>query len=192
MMKCIRVTAPKEPLVLCDDEPIPKAPDGGAVVKISYSGVCHSDVHFWKGDKSFARAEGEPTIFKCPCVPGHEIAGVLFSMGESATSNNQSGLKLGDHVVVFPWVHCGACLPCREGHGDFCDETQLRFAAIGVCFNGGHAQYVAVPDVRFLVPVPTSTPLEVACLLPCSGLTAFHAIEETLEFVKKVTQIAGR
>ncbi|XP_022106933.1 uncharacterized protein LOC110988012, partial [Acanthaster planci] len=190
-MKCIRVTAPKEPLVFLDNEPIPEAPDNGAVVKISYGGMCHSDVHFWNGDENVGGGKGLP-LFKYPCIPGHEIAGVLFSLGDSATKNNESGLKPGDRVVVYPWIHCHACSSCKAGHGEFCkDETLLRLTSIGLRRDGGFAQFVAVPDVLFVVPVPAPIPLPVACLLPCSGVTAYHAVEEGVEFVKNVTEITG-
>ena len=52
------------------------------------------------------------------------------------------------------------------------------------------AEYVAVPDVRYLVP-SRSIPLEVACLLPCSGLTAYHALEEGLQVVQAVREMKG-
>ncbi|XP_022105074.1 alcohol dehydrogenase 2-like [Acanthaster planci] len=193
-MKCIRVTAPGKPLVFLDDYPIPKAPDGGAVVKISYSGVCHTDVHFWEGGYTLGggkelKFQDRPG-FLYPCVPGHEISGILFSLDERATKDDsQSGLKLGDRVVVYPWIFCNACRPCRLGYNIFCDGSPPVY--IGMTRDGGFAQYVAVPEVRYVVPVCASIPLTVASLLPCSGLTAYHAVENAVEFVKNVTEIKG-
>ncbi|XP_022107322.1 uncharacterized protein LOC110988265 isoform X3 [Acanthaster planci] len=194
-MKCIRVIAPGEPLVFLEDEPIPKAPDGGAVVKISYSGVCHSDIHFWEGRRDMGGGKivtflGRPG-FNYPCIPGHEIAGVLSSLGEGVTDISRNGLKLGDRVVVFPWIFCNACGFCKADYNVLCDGPPTQQVFYGTTYNGGLAQYVSVPNIRYVVPLSASIPLPVACLLPCSGLTAFHVIEEALEFVKTVTKVKG-
>ncbi|XP_022107335.1 uncharacterized protein LOC110988280 [Acanthaster planci] len=189
-MKCIRVNTPGEPLVFVNDEPIPKAPDDGAVVKIAYAGVCHTDVHVWEGGEGAKCLE----LLGCkyPVVPGHEIAGILFSVGESAAKNiSASGLKLGDRVIVFPWIFCGECGPCKADHSVFCNGPISEVKSIGLSHNGGFEQYVAVPELRYVVPVPDSIPFPVASLLPCSGITGYHAVEVAVGLVKTITETKG-
>ncbi|XP_022107313.1 uncharacterized protein LOC110988265 isoform X2 [Acanthaster planci] len=162
---------------------------------ISYSGVCHSDIHFWEGRRDMGGGKivtflGRPG-FNYPCIPGHEIAGVLSSLGEGVTDISRNGLKLGDRVVVFPWIFCNACGFCKADYNVLCDGPPTQQVFYGTTYNGGLAQYVSVPNIRYVVPLSASIPLPVACLLPCSGLTAFHVIEEALEFVKTVTKVKG-
>jgi len=54
-----------------------------------------------------------------------------------------------------------------------------------------YATYVEVPDAKFAVKVPDSIPLEVACMLPCSGVTAYHAVSVIKPVVDNVTQNEG-
>jgi len=54
-----------------------------------------------------------------------------------------------------------------------------------------YATYVEVPDAKFAVKVPDSIPLEVACMLPCSGVTAYHAVSVIKPAVDNVTQNEG-
>ncbi|XP_033638938.1 alcohol dehydrogenase-like [Asterias rubens] len=190
-MRCIRVDVPGEPLKL-HNEPIPEAPDTGAVVKVSYCGMCHSDVHFWEGGYALSngqtmRFEGRPG-FKYPCAPGHEICGTVFSLGKSATSDSA---KLGDQVVVYPWIYCNSCRACRTGYNNSCDCEDVPPVYLGLTQDGGFADYVVVPDVRYLVTFPMSIPLPIASQLPCSGLTAFNAVDEGVEFVKSTMEIKG-
>ncbi|XP_071810236.1 alcohol dehydrogenase-like [Asterias amurensis] len=190
-MRCVRVDVPGEPLKLHNNEPIPEAPDTGAVLKVSYCGVCHTDVHFWEGGYTLSNGQTMRYLdrpgFKYPCVPGHEVCGVVFSLGKNAT--NDDDLKLGDKVVAYPWFYCNSCRACLTGYNNSCDEVPPSY--LGMTQDGGFADYVAVPDVRYLVTIPTTIPLPIASQLSCSGLTAFHAVEEGMEFVKTTIEVKG-
>lgn len=71
---------------------------GEVLVKISHTGVCHTDAYTLSGDDP----EG---LF--PVVLGHEGAGVVVEVGEGVTS-----VKPGDHVIPLYTAECGEC--------DFC------------------------------------------------------------------------
>ena len=75
------------------------------LVELKASGVCHSDLHFMKGEMMAAR----------PSVMGHEGAGVVEKVGPCVTT-----LKPGDHVVTMVAFSCGKCRFCSEGRPTHC------------------------------------------------------------------------
>ena len=87
----------------------PRPSPGEVLVKVQACGVCHSDLHLALGDWDMLRP-----ITKLPLIGGHEIAGVVASVGDSVT-----GFEIGDRVGV-PWLHwtCGECEYCLAGRGD--------------------------------------------------------------------------
>ncbi|KAL6046963.1 alcohol dehydrogenase [Balamuthia mandrillaris] len=97
--------------------------------------------------------------------------GVIERVGEKVTT-----VQPGDKVVVYPWIGCGSCSRCRQGHDNICDGHTRE---IGFSNRGGYAQQVWVPHERYVVKLPEGMPLESSCLLPCSGLTAFSALKRT-------------
>ena len=97
--------APGEPLQIVElDVEAPKA--GEVLVKITHSGVCHTDAFTLSG----ADPEG---IF--PAVLGHEGAGIVVEVGEGVTS-----VQPGDHVVPLYTAECGECLFCQSGKTNLC------------------------------------------------------------------------
>ena len=86
---------------------------GEVLVKISHTGVCHTDAYTLSGDDP----EG---LF--PVVLGHEGAGVVVEVGEGVTS-----VKPGDHVIPLYTAECGECDFCTSGKTNLCvavRETQ--------------------------------------------------------------------
>ena len=83
-----------------EDLPIPAPGPGEALVKVEYSGVCHTDLHAARGDWPV-----KPTP---PFVPGHEGAGTVVAVGEGVTR-----VKVGDRVGNA-WLAsaCGECEYC--------------------------------------------------------------------------------
>ena len=96
---------PGKPLeiVEIDVEPPRK---GEVLVKITNTGVCHTDAFTLSGDDP----EG---LF--PVVLGHEGAGIVMEVGEGVTS-----VKPGDHVIPLYTAECGECLFCKSGKTNLC------------------------------------------------------------------------
>jgi threonine dehydrogenase-like Zn-dependent dehydrogenase len=69
-------------------------------------------------------------------IPGHEVAGIVDSIGEGV-----DGFVPGALVVTGAGISCGACARCREGRTNLCE----RYATVGLQRHGGLAQFVAVP-----------------------------------------------
>ncbi|KAL6079109.1 Alcohol dehydrogenase, variant 2 [Balamuthia mandrillaris] len=133
------------------------------------------DVHVWEDGYSLGERRGmwrfSSRGLHYPLTPGHEISGVIERVGEKVTT-----VQPGDKVVVYPWIGCGSCSRCRQGHDNICDGHTRE---IGFSNRGGYAQQVWVPHERYVVKLPEGMPLESSCLLPCSGLTAFSALKRT-------------
>ncbi len=83
------------------------------------------------------------------------------------------GAEVGRSYVIYPWINCGTCQPCRAGMTQVCDRPQT----IGTRVDGAYSDHVIVPDSRFLVAHDGIDP-NLACTLACSGLTAYSALKK--------------
>ena len=147
----------------------PKPQGTEVLVRITRSGVCHSDLHIWDG--YFDLGGGKRFYVKDRgCVPpftlGHEPFGVVEAMGSKA-----KGVKVGQKRIVFPWIGCGKCAVCKDELDNYC-VSGTRF--LGVNRAGAYASHVLVPHPKYLVD---SAGIDdgFAATLACSGLTTYSA-----------------
>ncbi|MEV5614059.1 alcohol dehydrogenase catalytic domain-containing protein [Streptomyces sp. NPDC052225] len=139
--------------------PDPVAAAHGVVVRVEATGVCRSDWHGWMGH--------DPDIV-LPHVPGHELAGVVESVGADVRE-----WRAGDRVTVPFVCACGSCAACAAGDQQVCErQTQPGFTHWG-----SFAEYVALDhaDVN-LVAVPDDMSYATAAGLGCRFATAFRAV----------------
>ena len=147
------------------------------LVKLVASGVCHSDLHFMKGEMYCAM----------PTVAGHEGAGIVEKVGPGVTT-----LQPGDHVVMMVSFSCGKCRFCVEGRPTMCVENMPVMAGgvLPVC--GGmrlskgdqalhhlfglacFAEYTVVHE-RSCVKIRDDAPMDKVCLLGCGVATGIGA-----------------
>src|SRR4051812_12248637 len=147
----------------------PKPQGSEVLVRITRSGVCHSDLHIWEG--YFDLGGGKRFYVKeRGCVPpftlGHEPLGVVEALGPRAR-----GVKRGQKRLVFPWIGCGKCAVCKAGQDNYCVSGSR---IIGVNRNGAYATHVLVPDAKYLLDA-SGIDDAFASTLACSGLTAYSA-----------------
>ena len=135
---------------------------------IAYAGICHSDIHQ-------AREEWGPAIF--PMVPGHEIAGIVTSVGSSVTK-----FKIGDKIGVGVFVDsCRTCENCKQGLQQYCLEgmtgtyNQLERDGKTVAM-GGYSNYFVINE-DYAVHIPANLPLEGVAPLLCAGITLYSPIK---------------
>jgi propanol-preferring alcohol dehydrogenase len=170
-MKAARIVKPKEPLQIQElDTPKPKGSQ--VLVRIESSGVCHSDIHLWEGGYEGAGGQLLKVTergVKFPITPGHEIAGIIDSMGEEVKDK----FNKDDKVIVYPWIGEGLCPACRTGNENLCDKPQ----SLGIYSNGGYADHVLVPSFRYLVKIDDRLGVDEAATLSCSALTAYTAVK---------------
>lgn len=105
--------------------PLPELKENECLIKVSYAGICGSDVHIYGGHHPTAKA---------PVILGHEFVGVV----ERINTSKPTSIKVGDRVSVEPLVSCGACEACREGNWHVCKTLKL----LGIHADGGFAEYV--------------------------------------------------
>ena len=110
-----------------EEAPIPNPGAGEVRIKVKSSGVCATDVKILGG-------MGLPK--ELPTILGHEVAGVIESLGEDV-----SGPEIGQRVAVYPIAACGECFFCKQGRHSLCHKQYgLAHGA-----DGGFAEYVVVP-----------------------------------------------
>ncbi len=101
-----------------------------ALVKVTLSSICTSDLHIQHG--SVPKAVPGVTV-------GHEMVGIVEAVGPAVTA-----VKPGDRVTVNVETFCGHCFFCRNGYVNNCTDPQGGWA-LGCRIDGGQAEYVRVP-----------------------------------------------
>lgn len=155
--------------------------EGEVLVKLTASGLCHSDEHLVTGDI--------PIPF--PVVGGHEGAGVVAGVGPGVTE-----VAEGDSVVLSFLPACGRCSYCSRGMTNLCDlgagivlgpqlDGTYRFHARGedvgqMCVLGTFSEYTVVP-VASVVKVDDGTALDKAALIGCGVPTGFGSVVNSAE-----------
>jgi uncharacterized zinc-type alcohol dehydrogenase-like protein len=129
-------------------------------VAVTHCGVCHTDIH---------AIDDYYGITRFPFVPGHEIAGFISEVGRDV-----SGLKEGDRVGIgWQARSCGGCEWCLEGETQLC--MKIEDTTVMVPYGGFSSSIVA--DHRFVHPLPSTMPAEIAAVLMCAGLTVYSALQ---------------
>ncbi len=169
-MKAARIVNVNEPLQVQDVQ-TPKPKDSQILVKVQSVGVCHSDVHVWEGYYEGISGQQLKTTdrgVKYPLTPGHEIAGIVDSLGEQV-----EGFGKYEKVLVYPWVGEGMCPACKIGQENLCDKPR----SLGIYRDGGYAEYVLVPNYKYLVKIGDDMDTDISAPLACAGLTSYGAIK---------------
>ncbi|RJP72715.1 MAG: NAD(P)-dependent alcohol dehydrogenase, partial [Candidatus Abyssobacteria bacterium SURF_17] len=133
--------------------PMPEPRADEVLVKISYCGICGSDIH----QVQYGMEEPEDTMM------GHEASGVVVGVGKHV-----EGWRQGDRVIVYRTQPCGQCWYCANRLPDMCRHKRTTS-------NGCYAEYVTCRlDHLYLLPEQVS--LKAAALW--NPLTnAIHAVQ---------------
>jgi threonine dehydrogenase-like Zn-dependent dehydrogenase len=109
-----------------DDVPEPTIEQpGDAIVRITASAICGTDLHFVRGTMPGMK---DGTIL------GHEGVGVIERLGSEVRN-----FSPGDRVVIPSTIACGYCVYCRAGYYAQCDEANPNGRQAGTAFYGGPA-----------------------------------------------------
>jgi threonine dehydrogenase-like Zn-dependent dehydrogenase len=148
--------------------PRPEPGVGQALIKVTLTTICGTDVHILKGEYPV----------KAGLTVGHEPVGVIEEIGPGVT-----GFAKGDRVIVGAITPCGQCRACLSGDGAQCSHGGDGFEAIGGwrfgnTINGCQAEYLLVPDAQAnLAKIPDGLTDEDVILCPDIMSTGFSAIE---------------
>ncbi|PWY88173.1 hypothetical protein BO70DRAFT_369105 [Aspergillus heteromorphus CBS 117.55] len=130
--------------------PVGKPGPDEVLVQVEYSGVCHTDLHAWKG--------------------GHEGVGLVAAFGSQVND-----LRIGD-LVGIQWINrtCGICEFCSTGNQPLCPKLQLS----GYMVDGTFQQY-CICKADNAVRIPSGISLEAAAPVLCAGITVYKALKES-------------
>ena len=119
------------------DVPEPKATPGLVKIKVTYCGICGSDLHEYLKGPIIIPSKPHPLTGKMPPVTlGHEFCGQVVETGEGVTN-----IKTGDRVTADACLVCHECFWCKKGQYNLCAKR----GSTGLCQDGGFASYVVVP-----------------------------------------------
>jgi D-arabinose 1-dehydrogenase-like Zn-dependent alcohol dehydrogenase len=160
-MRVVQVIRANGPFEIVERE-MADVPAGSVRVRVEACGICHSDV---------LTKEGLWPGVQYPRVPGHEIAGVIDTIGAGVV-----GWKKGQRVGVgWHGGHCGHCDSCRRGDFVTC---QVALQIPGISYDGGYAECVTVP-AGALALIPDALSAIEAAPLMCAGVTTYKALRHS-------------
>ncbi len=144
-----------------EDIPVPEKQKDYHLVKVSYCGICGTDVHLYNGDEGSVKMVPKT-------VPGHELSGTLVETGEK--------------VTVDPNYYCGECSNCIAGNPHYCENIFNT----GVTVNGGFTEYVLAHESQ-IHKIPDNVSLEAAafaepisCCIHGADLTGLDSSDRVL------------
>src|SRR6476619_6707284 len=147
--------------------PIPEPKPGEALVRITLTTICGTDLHIVRGEYPV----------KPGLVIGHEPVGVIDELGPGV-----SGYQVGDRVLVGAITPCGQCRACLSGHLSQCGHGEgyeaLGGWRFGNTINGAQAEYLLVPYAQAnLAKIPDELSDEQVVLLADIASTGFAGAE---------------
>ncbi len=110
-----------------EERPLPDRRQGEVLLGIRRIGICGTDYHIYEGLHPF---------LKYPRVMGHELSAQVLEAPKG------SSYKVGDPVIVIPYLVCGTCVACRRGKTNCC----TTLACLGVHCDGGMTERIALPE----------------------------------------------
>ena len=146
-----------------EEVPKPRPRAGEAVIRISATTICGTDVHIVKGEYPVRQG----------LILGHEPVGVIEALGEGL----EGEYKVGDRVIVGAITPCGQCFYCLNDARSQCGGA-LGGWRFGNTINGAWAEYLLVPHARAnLAKVPDGLSDEQVLMLPDIASTGISGAE---------------
>ena len=147
--------------------PDPTPGPGEVVLAMKASGMCGSDLHFYRAAGGAASLGLGATD---PVIAGHEPCGVVAERGPGV---RESDAPTGQRVMVHHYRGCGLCEHCRVGWSQLCRRGFVVYGATG---HGGHAPFMKVP-ASTLVPLDEALTFAEGAAISCGTGTAYGALK---------------
>jgi threonine dehydrogenase-like Zn-dependent dehydrogenase len=151
------------------DVPDPTPGPLDVVLEIKASGLCGSDLKFYRAGKDFSFEALGHKPPEGPVIAGHEPCGVIAAVGRDVPARNW---RPGDRVMVHHYSGCNVCPHCRTGWTQMCVEGPTVY---GINGHGAHAPYMKVP-ASTLVRLPDELSYSTGSAISCGTGTAFGAL----------------
>jgi threonine dehydrogenase-like Zn-dependent dehydrogenase len=157
--------------------PYPELDDGAVLMRVTYSGVCGTDKHTWRGEtKQYAGTPHERDL-EYPLICGHENVGVVAEVGGGGARDSEGRPLLpGDRIVPGANVPCGACYFCLNRFPYyFCEHLADYGNSLGCAkpphLHGGWAEHMVLLPRTPLFRVPDDLSDELAVLTEPMAVT---------------------
>jgi threonine dehydrogenase-like Zn-dependent dehydrogenase len=161
MMKAAVFVGPNR--IILDEKPVPAIGPTDALVKVTTTTICGTDVHILKGEYPVAPGT----------IIGHEPVGVIAELGDAVR-----GYTIGQRVIAGAITPCGQCHSCLDGHQAQCGGKAMGGWQFGNTIDGCQAEYVRVPNAMAnLAPVPDALTDEQVLMCPDIMSTGFGGAE---------------
>ncbi len=149
--------------IALEDRAIPAVGPGEALMRITTTTICGTDIHILKGEYPVAPGR----------IIGHEPVGVIADLGPGVT-----GYDIGQRVVVGAITPCGQCHPCLDGHQSQCGGKAAGGWRFGNTIDGSQAEYMLVPNAMAnLEAIPEGLSDEQVLMCPDIMSTGFGGAE---------------
>jgi len=149
--------------------PDPTPGPGEVVIEMKASGMCGSDLKFYRSPPGAAQAALGLGNLKDPFIGGHEPCGVVVARGAGVSEKEA---PTGQRVMDHHYAGCGVCTHCRVGWSQLC---RAGITVYGVTAHGGHADYLKVP-VKTIVEMPEELSFAEGAAVACGTGTAYGAL----------------
>jgi threonine dehydrogenase-like Zn-dependent dehydrogenase len=150
------------------DFPDPTPGPGEVVLEIKASGMCGSDLKYYRASGGAASLGLGAT--SGPVIGGHEPCGVVAAIGPGVSERQA---QVGARVMQHHYRGCGVCEHCSTGWMQLCVEGVAE--VYGATGHGAHARYMKCP-ARTLVPLPDELSFEAGAAISCGTGTAWGAL----------------
>ncbi len=150
------------------DFPDPTPGPGEVVLEIKASGMCGSDLKYYRAAGG-AASMGLGAV-SGPVIGGHEPCGVVAAIGPGVSEKQA---RVGERVMQHHYRGCGVCEHCATGWMQLCVEGVAE--VYGATGHGAHARYMKCP-ARTLVPLPEELSFEAGAAVSCGTGTAWGAL----------------
>ena len=150
--------------------PDPTLGPGEVVIEMKASGMCGSDLKFYRSPPGAAQAALGLGNLSEPFIGGHEPCGVVVARGPGVSEREAPD---GQRVMDHHYSGCGVCPHCRVGWSQLC---RAGITVYGVTAHGGHADYLKVP-AKTIVPLPEELSFAEGAAVACGTGTAFSALK---------------
>jgi 2-desacetyl-2-hydroxyethyl bacteriochlorophyllide A dehydrogenase len=150
--------------------PDPTPGPGEVVLEMKASGMCGSDLKFYRSPPGAAQAALGLGNLSEPFIGGHEPCGVVVARGAGVSEREA---PIGQRVMDHHYSGCGVCAHCRVGWSQLC---RAGITVYGVTAHGGHADYLKVP-AKTIVELPEELSFAEGAAVACGTGTAFGALK---------------
>ncbi len=157
-MRALTLIADRK-LELADLPPPPPPAAGEVQIRVKAVALNHIDLWGFRGMAFVKR--------KLPLVVGAEAAGEIAAVGPGVST-----FRVGDHVVMYGALTCGACKACREGHDNLCENVS---GIMGFHVDGFARELLNLP-ARLVIPVPDGVSMRDAACAPIAFATVEHML----------------